>query len=63
MLTSECQEEAAGFCSLEAAHQASATLATAYIREQFGLGVEGDAALLQANAWEQDALVSLEIKP
>jgi len=62
IFTTECQEEEAGWVSIEAAQQASATLVTAWIREHLSLGVDGDAALLEQPAWDADGLVELETK-
>ena len=62
IFTTECEEEAAGWVSIEAAQAASATLVTAWVREHLDQGIDGDAALLEQAAWSADGLVEIEAK-
>lgn len=60
IFASECEGAEAGWAPIEESQAASATLVTAWVRDHWGLGVEGDAALLTPAAWEADERVTLE---
>ena len=63
IFASECEGEEGGWAAIEDSQAASATLVTAWVRDHWGLSVEGDAALLTDAAWADDDLVELEQTP